>query len=431
MKNKRNTKRNTQKTPEVVVQNITIKQTRRNSQDIASWRNAIKAFEKIDNPSRVKLYELYEDILLDGHMEAVWGKRQDAITNKELVFVHDGKEDEEINKVLNSPDMRNLLKDLHDTILWGYSLIQVNSIDYNEDEERYIIDYDLINRKHVHPEDGFQCVSKEQNQATRDILYQEPPLSKYMIWAGKPKDMGLGVKVAQYVIYKRGDFGDWAQFAELFGMPFREARYDGFDDATRIALEKAMENYGGASYAVLPKDADFELHDAVKGSAGNLYKLLMDACNAEISKCILGNTLTTEQGTNGARSLGEVHQSVEEQKYASDLKFVEDIINTKFKAILKVFGFNVSGGNITFKSSGVDWNKMKVKWDVLNSMSNKIPLSDDYIYEEMEVPKPDNYDEIKKKMETDKTADLSLKIPQVGELTEPKTLIQKIKDFFV
>lgn len=417
----------------VVVQNITIKQGNRKSQDIGTWRDAIKAFENITNPSRVKLYELYNDILLDGHLEAVWGKRQDAITNRDLVFVKDGQEDEEINKILNSPDMRNLITDLHDTIAWGYSLLQVNSIIYDEDEERYVIDYDLIPRMHVHPEDNFECVSKEQNQATRDILYKEPPLSRYMIWAGKAKDMGLFIKAAQYVIYKRGDFGDWAQFAELFGMPFREARYDDFDDTTRQALEQAMINYGGAAYAVLPKGADFKLHDAVKGTAGNLYKLLLDACNAEISKCILGNTLTTDQGTSGSRALGEVHQDVEDQKHASDLKFVGDILNTKFKAILKLYGFNVSGGDIAFKGAGIDWDSMKKKWEVIDGVAKRVPVSDDYIYEEMEIPKPDNYDELKRKQEEQQTAGANLSIPEVAELVDPqnRSLIARIKDFFV
>ncbi len=420
------------KSPNVVVQNITIKQGYRKSQDIDSWRNAIKAFENITNPSRIKLYELYNDILLDAHLEATWGKRQDAITNREIVFVREGKEDKEINKILNSPDMRNLITDLHDTIAWGFTLIQVNSILYDEYEERYVIDYDLIPRVHVHPEDNFECVSKDQGQATRDILFKEPPISRYMIWAGKPKDMGLFIKAAQYVIYKRGDFGDWAQFAELFGMPFREARYDDYDDATRIALEQAMINYGGAAYAVLPKGADFKLHDSVKGTASDLYKQLLDACNAEISKCILGNTLTTEQGSNGARSLGEVHQSAEEQKHLSDLKFVGDILNTKFKAILKLFGFNVSGGDIVFKGTGTDWDNLLKKWQVIDGVAKRVPVSDDYIYEEMEIPKPENYLDLKSKQEEQQMG-ANLAIPEVAELVDPqnKNLITRIKDFFV
>lgn len=422
--------------PNILVQNITVKPTTRNSIDIKEWREAIKAFEKIDNPLRTKLYDLYSDVILDGHLEAVWGKRQDAITNKELVFfTNDGETDEEINKILNCPDMRGILKELHNSIAWGYTLIQVNSINYNEDEERYEIDWDLIPRKHVHPEPDFQCISQDQNQVTRDILYKEPPLAKYMMWAGDPTDMGLFIKAAQYVIYKRGNFGDWAQFAELFGMPFREARYDDYDDETRRKLEHAMEYYGSAAFAILPKSADFKLHDAVKGTAGALYDLLHKACNAEISKSILGNTLTTEQGDSGARSLGEVHKDVEDAKHISDIKYITDIIDTKFKSILKLFGYDVSGGHIWFKSGENDWDLMSKKWSVLSGLSRQVPISDDYIYQEFDIPKPDDYDALKKKMEEDRRMlhPANLKIPVVGELTETerKTILGRITDFFV
>lgn len=429
------------KAANIVVQNITIKSNNRQSSDIQTWRDAIKSFENILNPNRVRLYDLYADILLDGHMEAVWGKRQDAITNKELTFTRDGKTDEEIEKILNSPDMRQMLKDLHDSILWGYTLLQVNSITYNEDEERYEINYDLIPRKHVHPEKEFQCISKEQNSVTRDILFKEPPLSKYCLWAGGDTDMGLMIKAAQYVIYKRGNFGDWAQFAELFGMPFREARYEDYDEDTRGKLEQAMENYGGNAWAVLPKSADFKLHDAVKGTAGSLYKLLHDACNAEISKCILGNTLTTEQGENGARSLGEVHQDVEDAKHLSDLKFLNDILNTKFKAILKAFGFNVAAGQIGFKGAGLNWEAVSKAWNVLKEVRKEMPVDDDYIYDELQIPKPDDYEKRRKAMDEEKTASnanlianyANLSIPPVGDLVDAdrKNLIQRIVDFFV
>lgn len=416
--------------PEIVVQNIVIKQVNRRSSDISTWRDAIKSAENQQNPTRVKLYDLYDDIMLDGHMEGVWGKRRDAIANRSLTFAKDGQQDDEMNKLLNSPDMGSLVKDLLDSILYGYSLLQINGITYNDDEERYVIDYDLIPRKHVHPERAFRCISRDQTRATRDWLYMEPPLSKYMLWAGDG-GMGLLIKAAQYVIYKRGNFGDWAQFAELFGMPFREARYDNYDDSTRIQLEQAMEAYGSAAYAILPKGADFKLHDAVKGTAGQLYKMLHDACNAEISKCILGNTLTTEQGENGARSLGEVHQDVEDAKHAADAKLILDILNTKFKSILKAFGFQVAGGYIDFIDGGTDWAALKNKWEVLDSVSNKVPVSDDYIYEEMGIPKPDNYDELKEEMAERYIQRYQLKNDSGEPANKKLSAFARILDFFV
>lgn len=417
----------------IVVQNITIRTPNRKTQDIDNWKSAIKNFENLINPSRVLLYDMYDDISLDGQIESTWGKRQDAILNKDLLFVKDGKEDEELNKLLNSPSMRLLIKELHNSIVWGYTLVQVNDIRFKEEEEQYEVDFDMIPRKHVHPERGFECISKEQNSANKDILYKEPPLSRYMLWAGNPKDMGLFVKCAQYIIYKRGDFGDWAQFAEMFGMPFREGRYDDYDDATRIKLEKAMEFYGGANFAILPKGAEFKIHESSSQSGSStLYKDLYAACNAEVSKIILGNTLTTEQGERGSQSLGNVHAQTEADKNKADAKFILDILNGKFRAILKAFGFNVQGGYIWFKSPDADWNQLKVKWEVISGISNKIPVEDDYIYEEFDVPKPKDYDKLKKEMQEQQQLSHIAPFVHEHEHSAPdKSLRQRILSFFV
>ena len=420
----------------IVVQNIIVSTVNRKTQDISNWRDAIKRFENKDNPVRTPLYDLLDDILLDGHLESVTSKRTEAITNRDLLFVKDGTEDPEINKLLNSPGMISLIKDLHHTIYWGYTLIQVNRIEFDPESEQYVIDYDLIPRKHVHPEKGLECISKDQNQVTRDFLFKEPPLNKYMLWAGTEKGFGLLTKAAQYVIYKRGNFGDWAQFAEMFGMPFREGRYDDFDEKTRVALEKMMEAYGGANYAILPKGADFKLHEAVKGTAGDLYKGLKDACNDEISKIILGNTLTTEQGDKGSRSLGEVHAEVEQSKFQSDQRFILAILNGPFKAILKTFGFNVGGGEIWFRSPNADWNQLKVKWEVISGISNKIPVDDDFIYEEFDIPKPENYEELKEQLSLNSlNGNLNTVKPDLQNHLntdlDKKSLLKAITDFFV
>lgn len=429
-------KRKQGKTPDnIIVQNIQIHNAPHNTQDIENWKNAIRAFENITNPNRTYLYDLYDDILLDGQIEATWGKRQDAVLNKELVFVRDGVENEEISSLLNSPDMRLLIRDLHNSIAWGYTLIQVNNVYYDEDEETYKIDYDLIPRKHVHPEEGFECVSRQQSLVSKDWLYRELPLANYMLWAGDPTDKGLFVKAAQYVIYKRGGFGDWSQFAEMFGMPFRELIYDDYDEATRAKLEQGLQEWGSSGYSIHPRSTELKIHETGGSTGSNeVYDRLIQACDASISKIILGNTLTTEQGDRGARSLGEIHKEVEDEKTESDKRFLLAVLNTRFRAILKRFGINVTGGVIWYQSPDKDWNELKTKWDVLNSISDKLPIDDDYIYEEFDIPKPDNYEELKEELRMAHSFtpfETPLQNPLKEGETKPKNLMERIRNFFV
>lgn len=413
---------NSKKT-EVKTINIIQKQVRRESADIALWRRALTSFDSTTNPNRVLFYDLIDDITLDGQIEATWSKRVDAITETQLVFSVNGSEDEELNKLLTCPDMIELLKAIHSTIAYGFTLIQIKNITFDEVEEQYHIDFSLIDRKHVHPEAGFECVSVEQSQATKDYFFKEKPLCDYMLYMGNPTDKGLLFKAAQYVIYKRGGYGDWAQFVECFGMPFREMLYDEYDEATRQKLEDLLKNWGAFGYILHPKDSELRLHEATASQGTSVYKDLIEACDAAISKTIVGNTLTTEQGSSGTQALGTVHQKVEDAKKRADRLFVLSVLNTQFKAILSRFGFNVKGGNITFIAPDKDWVALQTKWNVISGIANRVPISDDFIYEEFDIPKPDNYEQLRKKL--DEQSSFTPQFPQQQNNSLPSL------DFFV
>lgn len=418
------------------ITNINVRVPNRNSQNIESWRSAISAFENQTNPVRAYLYDLYKDIELDGQVIATWGKRCDAITNKRLLFKRDGEEDERITALLNSPDMRLVIKELLKSIAYGFTLIQINDIRFDDDEEQYKIEWDLVPRKHVHPEKGFECVSNQQHMATRDCLFMEKPVSDYLIWAGERDDMGLLAAVSQYVIYKRGGFGDWSQFAEMFGMPFRELSYDDYDPETRTKLERAMEDWGAAGYIIKPKSAELTLHDTGGStSSAEVYDMLISKCDASISKIILGNTLTTEQGEVGSQALGEVHKESESEKNASDQLFMLSVLNTRFRAVLKKFGFDVTGGEIMYEGLDTNWDKVQIKWNVVKEIKQTVPVDDDYIYEEFDIPKPDNYEQMKEDMRQNMIMPafnaFGDDVINPGMDDKPKnTLITRLRNFF-
>ncbi|MBR1990839.1 MAG: DUF935 family protein, partial [Bacteroidales bacterium] len=178
------------------------------------------------------------------------------------------------------------------------------------------------------------------------------------------------------------------------------------------------------------------------GSTGSneVYDRLIQACDASISKTILGNTLTTEQGENGARSLGEVHKEVEDAKTESDKRFLLAILNTRFRAILKRFGINVAGGSIWYRSPDQDWTTLQTKWNVISAISDKVPVDDDYIYEEFDIPKPENYEAMKEEMRTANSFtpfETPLNNPLNGgdgNVPQPKrganNLLNRLKSFF-
>ena len=57
---------------------IVLTQPKRFGKDMSDVTVAIRAAENVDFPQRAKLYDLYEDILLDTHLTAVVEKRRTA-----------------------------------------------------------------------------------------------------------------------------------------------------------------------------------------------------------------------------------------------------------------------------------------------------------------------------------------------------------------
>lgn len=401
----------------ILVQKIDIRQVNRGSIDIEKWRNAIQAAESVINPNRRQLYELYHDILLDGHLTSVIGKRLTAITNAKLTFVDkDGEENKILNELIDTEEFEYIVKEILNSRFWGHTLLELDFIPGK-------IQSELIDRRHVKPEKG---IVVKNSTDTNGETYREPPYDNYVLEAGRPKDLGILMKVAQYVIYKRGNYGDWAQYAELFGMPFRKGKYDGYDEVARQNLEQALEKSGSAAYVVLPEGTDVEFEANSSTGDGELYDKLRKACNEEISVAVVGQTLTTTQGDKGARSLGEVHADVADQIHEADKRFVRRILNSRLLPLLEKHGYPVAGGSFTFPE--VDKRDKGKKLEMDLKIAKRQPVSDDYFYEEYGVPKPENYDQLKKE-QTD-AAEAARKQMLQHPKKEEKAALKNLWNFF-
>lgn len=406
------------KTPNILVQQIDIRQINRSSVDIDTWRNAIRSAESIVNPNRKQLYELYADMMLDGRLSSAISKRIMAITTTDLKFTEDGKDNDVINELINTEEFAQLQENILESVFYGYSLV---SLDFLPDK----IVPTLIDRRHVKPELGL--VVRNPGDIT-GVNYLDPPHIDYSIAVGKPKNLGKIMEACQYVIYKRGGFGDWAQFAELFGMPFRKGKYNGYDEAARQKLTTALEEMGSAAFVVIPEGTDVDVVQNYGNAGSNaVFKELRLSCNEEISTIILGQTLTMTQGDKGARSLGEVHKDVEDAIYLNDRKFLLKVLNNKLRPLMLKHGYPVGKGKFSYPEQENISKKDRLDMDI--KIAAKVPVSDDYFYETYGIPKPDNYEQIQKEKKDNSEA---MKKLAEKAATDPvkNTLLKKIFDLF-
>ena len=360
---------------------ILLTQATRWNRDIANYQRAVTEAERVDFPNRVRLYDLYDTILLDTHLGSVLDKRKSAVLSSQIEFKRDGKPDGRIGEMLESPWFLDFLDDLLDTVWWGHSLFQ-----FHPDEGGWMT-YQLIPRKHVDP------ILRQIRRLQSDIAGVSWEEFDGLLAVGKPRDIGQLIRDIPWVLYKRGDVADWAQFAELFGQPIREYTYDVGDDDARYNLVKDIFDGGGSSVFLHPVGSNLTLHEAGnKTGSSDLYKGLASFCNTELSKHVLGNTLTTEAGEKGTQALGTVQQKAEERLLEQDKRFVLNVLNYQMTDLFESFGINVKGGRFSFVSPKN--TNPAVRVDMLVKLKQLgLPLDHDQLYEEFGLNKPKDYAE--------------------------------------
>ena len=366
---------------------IVLTQPRRFGIDIADYMAAIRAAENVDFSRRYKLYDLYSDILMDTHLSCVIEKRKNAVLCSDIEFQRDGKPDDAVNEQIRSPWFNRLVGDIIDARFWGFTLCQF----YREGQW---VGYDLVPRKHVDP--VRKLILRHQTDITglpwddyRDLLF-----------VGSPDSLGLLAKAAPWVIYKRNTTGDWSQFSELFGMPIQEYIYNSDDEESRQrAIEDAAQM---GSVAQFFHDEGTKLNFVEAGNktgSADVYERLCERCNNEISKLVLGNTLTTESAEKGTQALGTVHKKVEDKVALADKKYVLDVLNYDMADIFAHIGVNTAGGAFCFpERKDIDPTS---KINILTQLETNfnLPVSDDYLYEEFGIEKPADYERMKKEQE--------------------------------
>ena len=359
-----------------ILRAIVVQPSRVDATDIEAWKSAVNNAKR---GNRTALYNLYENLLSDPVLSEAVESRIEAITNAEITFQVDGKNIEEIDDLIDTPEFEELIREIALQRAWGKSVI-----DTSFDPEFTVFPFPRKNvriRGMEKPRSEWKkyIAVKESDQDGYDYTQDE-----FIIECGKDDDLGYLWKAAQYVIYKRGNFGDWAQFAEIFGMPFLVGRYNSHDTTTRDQLYEALGEIGGKPFAAIPTEANIEFHENKSSGSNDLYNALRRACNEEILIAVKGNTMTTLDGSSRAQA--EVHADAQSGKTKSDRRYVQRVLNKHFVPLLIKRGYPVAGGFFLFPEQG---EKMKVSEQVdlgLKLRNAGIPVADNYFYEITGIP---------------------------------------------
>lgn len=143
----------------------------------------------------------------------------------------------------------------------------------------------------------------------------ELPLFKYIVHrssakSGLPIRGGVARAAVWSYLFKNYTAKDWAVFCEVYGQPLRIGKYDGSASPADLdVLALALRNLGSDAAAMIPRDMLIEFVEAQRQAAGDMYERRCDWLDRQVSKAVLGQTMTTEV-KGGSLAAAKVHESV-------------------------------------------------------------------------------------------------------------------------
>jgi len=362
---------------ESVITRIIEQSNYRIRKDVADWRKALNFAENKENPRRWLLFNLIDDLLLDNHLYSQIQTRFLKILGLDYKIVDNKtkKKDDEKTQLFQRQWFYDFMTYALEVKTHGHSLIQISEITDGE-----VTKIDLVPRRHVRPEYGDYLIHQLD---TTGIPYRHTQLMDWLIEIGNTTDLGLLAKAAPNVLWKKNAQMCWSEYCEIFGMPLRVGKTNTRSTEDLDRVEGQMQRMGSAAYAVLQNGETVEFIESTKGDAFNVYDKLVDRCNSEMSKLILGQTLTSDVGKSGTRSQGEVHERVADVITKADILYVEHVINDKLIPLLIKHGYPLDGCYFEFV---IKQEITDLDWTIDNGLMQLFEIEPEYFIEKYSVP---------------------------------------------
>ena len=270
---------------------------------------------------------------LDPHYRSVLATRKLAIISLDAVVepVSEDKSDHDIadfvREIIETPAFADLMMDLLDGLGKGYSSAEIiwdttgnlwRPVQYIWRDPRLFAWDNNTRSLKLRREEG-EPVAIEPFKYVSHI----PKLK-----SGVPVRGALARLIAWSFLYKNYTIKDWMRFLDVYGMPLRVGKYNASttEDQKRDLL-RALANLGSDAAAAIPSGMEIEFIQSSSGSSssGPVFGHMAEYIDKQISKAVLGQTMTTDDGSSMAQA--EVHDDVRDDIKRADASQMEVTIN--------------------------------------------------------------------------------------------------------
>lgn len=383
-----------------------------------SWREYVASgltpqrlaaiFQEADQGDVRRQAELFEQIEeKDGHLSGERSKRMNAILGVDFA-VSPASEDARDVKVAefvedylsNCTDWADVQVALQDAVGKGFAGLE---IDWDVSSGQAVPSgFEFVEQKRFLFQDRAGLLSKIPLLITDDdTMGVEIPawkmlLHRYGGLSGNATRSGLYRVCTWMYLFKNYALKDWSIFCEVYGMPLRLGKYSpGATESDKDALIQAISTLGSDAAGIISKSTEIEFIQAVSGTAnGDLYKVLASFSNAEMSKAILGQTLSAEVGETGSYAASKTHNEVRLDLLLSDARAMAATVRTQLIRPLVGFNFGWDTPCPKYKAYLDDVGDLEIKSKWVAELADRgMPIPVSWVRQEFRIPEPEKGEE--------------------------------------
>lgn len=417
-----------------------------------SPRRLAAIFREADDGDVLRQMEMFEEMEeKDTHLFSQLQTRKLSVTGLDWEVQPFSEDERDIqvaefvaDQLHSLENFNDVLMDILDAVGKG---ISISEITWGLDGQGRNVIEDIT---WIHPKKLFwDSLDDEIKICTRDYPQGIPLpdnkfiIHKYKAKSGHPSRAGVLRVVSWMYLFKNYDLKDWVSFCEVFGMPLRLGKYDASaSDADKAALMEAIINLGTDAAGIVPSTTSIDFIDSQKTSSVEIYEKLARYCDEQISKAVLGQTLTSDAG-GGSYAQSKTHNEVRKDLTAADANALENTLRRDLIRPLVEFNFGIGTPVPTLQFQTEDSDDLKEVSEIYKTlacdMGLEIPKS--HLYKKFGIPKPEEGEPVTQRQPAAQfppgtgTLQLKLKEPAIGETQDyidrlAEASIQKGNDIF-
>lgn len=364
-------------------------------------RRLAQIFREAEEGDVMRQMELFEEMEeKDPHLFAQLQTRKLAVTGLDWTIQPAGKSefDKQVadfveDQLKQIPKLQEVMLDILDAIGKG---ISVSEIEWDVDASGHNV---ITGIEWVHPKKLFwDYETDEMKICTREFPEGiSLPENKFIVYrykakSGHPSRAGILRILAWMYLFKNYTLKDWVAFCEVYGMPLRLGKYNqAASEDDKAMLAEAIINLGTDAAGIIPDTAQIEFIESNKVSSAEIYERLSRYCDEQISKAILGQTLTSDSG-GGSYAQGKVHAEVRHDLTLADAGSLDETIRECIIRPLVLFNFGPDVACPIIQHDCKDPEDLKDTVEIYKTLVCEmgLPIPEQHVYKKFSIPKPED-----------------------------------------